>query len=117
VRLYECQRRRGQVTLTTDFSSENSPPQTGVEALAGSDSPKPPKGSTPAVGFHPLWWPQAHENSLAKAWRTNLLEENQEQLEASGHSLRVAIRPYQILTFRLLPDLLKTCQVSETWQV
>ena len=61
VRLYECQRRRGYVTLTTDFS-------------------------------------------LAKAWRTNLLEENQEQLEVEGRRLRVAIKPYQILTFRLLPD-------------
>lgn len=61
VRLYECQRQRGHVTLTTDFS-------------------------------------------LAKAWRTNLLEENQEQVEVNGRSLRVAIEPYQILTFRLLPD-------------
>jgi len=60
VRLYECQRRRGHVTLTTDFS-------------------------------------------LAEAWRTNLLEANQEQLRVSGHSLQVAVKPYQILTLRLLP--------------
>jgi len=38
---------------------------------------------------------------LAAAWRTNLLEEDQEQLEVEGHTLRVPIRPYQILTLRL----------------
>ena len=38
---------------------------------------------------------------LAEAWRTNLLEENQERLEVDGHSLELEIRPYQILTLRL----------------
>jgi len=61
VRLYECQRQRGHVTLTTDFS-------------------------------------------LVGAWRTNLLEENQEQVEVEGDHLQVTIEPYQILTFRLLSD-------------
>ena len=40
---------------------------------------------------------------LAEAWRTNLLEENQELLEIEGHHLRFSIKPYQILTLRLLP--------------
>ena len=40
---------------------------------------------------------------LGAAWRTNLLEEDQEPLETEGHSLRHHIRPYQILTLRLLP--------------
>jgi alpha-mannosidase len=39
---------------------------------------------------------------LARAWRTNLIEENQESLEAEEHGLRCPIRPYQILTLRLL---------------
>jgi len=38
---------------------------------------------------------------LAEAWRTNLLEENQERLETNGRSLELDIRPYQILTLRL----------------
>jgi len=61
VRLYEYQRKRGDITLT--------------------------------IGF-----------TLARAWRVNLLEENQEQLEVNGRHLRVTIKPYQILTLRLLPD-------------
>ena len=40
---------------------------------------------------------------LAEAWRTNLLEENQERLEIGGHQLRFYIKPYQIITLRLLP--------------
>jgi alpha-mannosidase len=40
---------------------------------------------------------------LGAAWRTNLLEEDQEPLDTEGHSLRYHIRPYQILTLRLLP--------------
>ena len=38
---------------------------------------------------------------LAAAWRTNLLEENKEQLEVDGNLLRGYIEPYQILTLRL----------------
>jgi alpha-mannosidase len=41
---------------------------------------------------------------LAAAWRTNLLEENQESLSAGAHGLDIAIRPYQILTLRLQPQ-------------
>jgi alpha-mannosidase len=41
--------------------------------------------------------------SLAEAWRTNLLEENQERLDVEEHGLRSSIRPYQIVTLRLLP--------------
>ncbi len=62
VRLYESQRRRGNLTLTTGFP-------------------------------------------LACAWRTNLLEENQEELHCTGDCLTVPIKPYQILTLRLLPRL------------
>ncbi len=40
---------------------------------------------------------------LAEAWRTNLLEENQERLEIEGYHLRFPIKPYQIVTLRLLP--------------
>jgi alpha-mannosidase len=39
---------------------------------------------------------------LTAAWRTNLLEEDQEPLTPAGSCLRLAIRPYQILTLRLL---------------
>ena len=44
---------------------------------------------------------------LVGAWRTNLLEENQEKLEISGHEtrshkVRAFIKPYQIMTLRLL---------------
>jgi alpha-mannosidase len=60
VRLYECQRRRGPVTLSTGFL-------------------------------------------IAEAWRTNLVEENQERLEVAGRHLTVRIKPYQIVTLRLLP--------------
>jgi alpha-mannosidase len=38
---------------------------------------------------------------LTEAWRTNLLEENQERLEVSGHRLELEIKPYQIVTLRL----------------
>ena len=38
---------------------------------------------------------------LAGAWRTNLLEENQERLDVTGRSLALEIAPYQIVTLRL----------------
>ena len=60
VRLYESQRRRGDLTLSYSFP-------------------------------------------LARAWRTNLLEENQEEIECAGDCLTVPIKPYQILTLRLVP--------------
>ncbi|MBC7249714.1 MAG: alpha-mannosidase, partial [Anaerolineae bacterium] len=41
---------------------------------------------------------------LAAAWRTNLLEENSERLEVEDHRLRCSIKPYQIVTLRLLPQ-------------
>ncbi|RLC96603.1 MAG: alpha-mannosidase [Chloroflexi bacterium] len=59
LRLYESQRRRGPVTLTTGFP-------------------------------------------LAAAWRTNLLEENQEPLPCDDDRVTVYIKPYQILTLRIL---------------
>ncbi|MEJ2210634.1 MAG: alpha-mannosidase, partial [Anaerolineae bacterium] len=39
--------------------------------------------------------------ALAEAWRTDLLEENQERLECDGRRLELDVRPYQILTLRL----------------
>ncbi len=61
VRLYESQRRRGPVTLTTSFP-------------------------------------------LASAWRQNILEENQEELAVEGSRVTFDLRPYQILTLRLMPS-------------
>ncbi len=40
---------------------------------------------------------------LAGVWRTNLLEENGEQLEAAEGAVRLALRPYEIFTLRLVP--------------
>jgi alpha-mannosidase len=59
VRLYESQRRRGPVTVTTSF------------ALSG-------------------------------AWRTNLIEEDQEQLLPDGQRVTLYVRPHQIVTLRLV---------------
>jgi alpha-mannosidase len=61
-RLYESQRQRGPVTLTTGFP-------------------------------------------LAEAWRTNLLEENQEILAVEGSKVSFSIKPYEIVTLRLVPGL------------
>ena len=61
VRFYECQRRRGRVTLTTGFP-------------------------------------------LQQAWQTNLLEDNQTALTPDGNSISLFVRPYQIVTLRLVPD-------------
>jgi alpha-mannosidase len=61
VRLYESQRRRGPVTLSTGFA-------------------------------------------LKRAWRTNLLEENQEELAPTGNGVRLVVRPHQIVTLRLIPS-------------
>jgi alpha-mannosidase len=38
---------------------------------------------------------------LTEAWRTNLLEENQERLDVKDHGLELEIKPYQIVTLRL----------------
>ena len=60
VRLYESQRRRGEVTLTTAFD-------------------------------------------LAGAWRCNLLEENQSEVAAEGQRVVLVVKPYEIITLRLIP--------------
>ena len=39
---------------------------------------------------------------LAEAWRTNILEENQERLKFDSRRVFYAIKPYQILTLRLI---------------
>ncbi len=41
--------------------------------------------------------------TLKGAWRTNLLEENQEELQVVGDRVTLQVRPYQILTLRLVP--------------
>jgi alpha-mannosidase len=60
VRLYDSQRQRGLVTLTTCFD-------------------------------------------LAGAWRTNLLEEAQATLAPDGRSVNFFVKPYEIVTLRLVP--------------
>jgi alpha-mannosidase len=40
---------------------------------------------------------------LAEAHRCNLLEENQEKLAVAGSAVTVDVRPYQIITLRLIP--------------
>ena len=37
------------------------------------------------------------------AWRTNLLEENQAELTPDGNTLTLSVRPYEIVTLRLVP--------------
>lgn len=61
IRLYESQRKRGELTLKTNFP-------------------------------------------LAEAWRANILEENQERLKIESRRVFYAIKPYQILTLRLIPQ-------------
>lgn len=41
---------------------------------------------------------------LAAAWRANLLEENQASLAVEANEVRFEIRPFQIITLRLIPD-------------
>ena len=41
---------------------------------------------------------------MVKAWRINILEENQEEIPVEGNKLHYSIKPYQILTLRLIPD-------------
>lgn len=60
VRLYECDRRRGWVSLRTDFP-------------------------------------------LRAAYRANLLEETQEELEVHDQEVRLYLTPFQIATLRLIP--------------
>ena len=60
VRLYESQRRRGDITLTCAFD-------------------------------------------LMEVWRTNLLEDDQERLAADGREITFAMRPFEIVTLRLIP--------------
>ncbi|WP_298982485.1 alpha-mannosidase [Caldilinea sp.] len=60
VRLYDTQRRRGPITLTTSFP-------------------------------------------LRAAMRTNLLEEEKQALSVEGNRVRYSIRPFEIVTLRLIP--------------
>ncbi len=59
VRLYESQRRRGEITLTTAFD-------------------------------------------LAAVWRCNLLEENQNEVAAEANRVVLTVKPYEIVTLRLI---------------
>jgi alpha-mannosidase len=43
--------------------------------------------------------------NLQQAWRANAVEENQEELPVSAHSLEVKIRPHEILTLRVAATL------------
>ncbi len=60
VRLYECQRQRGPVTMTAGFD-------------------------------------------IAQAARVNILEQPKEQLQPHGNQVVFDVRPYQIVTLRLVP--------------
>ncbi|RPI95197.1 MAG: alpha-mannosidase [Chloroflexi bacterium] len=40
---------------------------------------------------------------IQSAWVTNLLEENQTELDAKGQEVKMYLRPYQIVTLRLIP--------------
>jgi alpha-mannosidase len=40
---------------------------------------------------------------LKAAWRTNLLEEDQSPLETDGRDVKLAVRPFEIVTVRLVP--------------
>ena len=40
---------------------------------------------------------------MSEAWRTNILERNQEEIPVTGASIEYRITPYQILTLRLIP--------------
>lgn len=40
---------------------------------------------------------------LGSAWRTNLLEENQGALTPDGNTLSLFVRPYEVVTLRLVP--------------
>ena len=62
VRLYECLRKRGEVTLRTGFP-------------------------------------------LTRACRSNLLEAEGEKLEVAGNKVSFCVKPYQIVTLRLLPEV------------
>jgi alpha-mannosidase len=42
---------------------------------------------------------------LVSAWRANLLEENETELPHHNNSVTFSIKPYQIVTLRLLPRL------------
>jgi alpha-mannosidase len=42
---------------------------------------------------------------MSKAWRVNIMEENLEEILVDGNILKYSIKPYQILTFRLIPDI------------
>ena len=39
--------------------------------------------------------------TIDKAWQTNLVEENQAELESTEHSVTVPVRPFGITTVRL----------------
>jgi alpha-mannosidase len=41
---------------------------------------------------------------LAEAWRCNLLEDDQQRLEPDGNRLKLDIRPFQIITLRLVAE-------------
>jgi len=41
--------------------------------------------------------------NISEAFRTNLLEDNLHSLEIEGNRLMFEIKPYQIITFRLIP--------------
>jgi alpha-mannosidase len=41
---------------------------------------------------------------IKKAWQTNILEENQKNLDIKGNQLEISFKPYQIITLRVVPE-------------
>ena len=41
---------------------------------------------------------------IAEAFQTNILEENIKPLEVRGNQIHASIKPFQIMTLRLIPD-------------
>jgi alpha-mannosidase len=44
---------------------------------------------------------------LQTAWATNLLEENESELSIENDTIQLHLKPYQIVTLRLVPATLK----------
>ena len=42
--------------------------------------------------------------AVQSAWETNLLEENESQLNVDNDTIQLTLRPYQIMTLRLIEE-------------
>ncbi|HUF38430.1 MAG TPA: glycosyl hydrolase-related protein [Anaerolineales bacterium] len=53
--------------------------------------------------FHRIRSGENREWGTGEAWETNLLEEDETALAVEGGGVRLQVRPFQILTVRLVP--------------